>query len=255
MHELYIIGDIGNTDVKICIYKHKTIIKKIRLTTDKVNLKYLKKNLNTLRKYDKNLKQILFCSVVPSCYKKIRNYFKLYFNTNCNELKNLNLNKLLNIKVDRKQIGSDRLANAISIIDNKNNYIVVDFGTATNFDVITSNCYNGGVIAPGINLSLDNLSKKASLIPNIKFKKSNNVIGKNTISAINSGFFFGYTGLIDNIIHSIIKQSKKKYKIIFTGGLAEMFKNSLKLKLKLKIHIKSNLTTDGVLKAAMYSNK
>ena len=142
-------------------------------------------------------------------------------------------------------------ANAISVIDNKNNYIVVDFGTATNFDVISANSYNGGVIAPGINLSLENLSKKASLIPNVKFKKSNNVLGKNTISAINSGFFFGYTGLIDNIIHSIIKQTKKKYKIIFTGGLAKMFKNSLKLRVK----IKSNLTTDGVLKAAMYLNK
>ena len=89
------------------------------------------------------------------------------------------------------------------------------------------------------------------LIPNVKFRKSNNVVGKNTISAINSGFFFGYSGLIDNIIHSIIKQTKKKYKIIFTGGLAKMFKNSLKLRVK----IKSNLTTDGVLKAAMYLNK
>ena len=251
MLNFYIIGDIGNTDIKICVYKNKNIIKKIRLSTNKVNLKYLKKNLNVLRKYDKKLKQILFCSVVPNCYKKIKNYFKLYFNTNCNELKNLNLSKLLSIKVNRKQIGSDRLANAISVIDNKNNYIVVDFGTATNFDVISANSYNGGVIAPGINLSLENLSKKASLIPNVKFKKSNNVVGKNTISAINSGFFFGYSGLIDNIIHSIIKQTKKKYKIIFTGGLAKMFKNSLKLKVK----IKSNLTTDGVLKAAMYLNK
>ena len=81
--------------------------------------------------------------------------------------------------------------------------------------------------------------------------KTNKVVGKNTISAINSGFFFGYTCLIDNIIHSIIKQTKKKYKIIFTGGLAKMFKNSLKLRVK----IKSNLTTDGVLKAAMNLNK
>ncbi len=187
MPNFYIIGDIGNTDIKICVYKNKNILKKIRLSTNKVNLKYLRKNLNVLRKYDKKLKQILFCSVVPNCYKKIKNYFKLYFNT----------------------------------------------------------------IAPGINLSLENLSKKAFLIPNVKFKKSNNVVGKNTISAINSGFFFGYSGLIDNIIHSIIKQTKKKYKIIFTGGLAKMFKNSLKLRVK----IKSNLTTDGVLKAAMYLNK
>ena len=83
MPNFYIIGDIGNTDIKICVYKNKNIVKKIRLSTNKVNLKYLRKNLNVLRKYDKKLKQILFCSVVPNCYKKIKNYFKLYFNTNC----------------------------------------------------------------------------------------------------------------------------------------------------------------------------
>ena len=79
----------------------------------------------------------------------------------------------------------------------------------------------------------------------------NYIVNQTSISKKKSGFFFGYTGLIDNIIHSIIKQTKKKYKIIFTGGLAKMFKKSLKLKVK----IKSNLTTDGVLKAAMYLKK
>ena len=67
MFNFYIIGDIGNTDIKICVYKNKNIVKKIRLSTNKVNLKYLRKNLNILRKYDKKLKQILFCSVVPNC--------------------------------------------------------------------------------------------------------------------------------------------------------------------------------------------
>ena len=253
---MYLIGDIGNTDIKICLFTEDLkLIKQIRIKTSLLNAKYLEKKLKFTQKYKTNIIKVLFCSVVPKAYKIIKKTIEKSLKIKCVELKKLKLKKLLKIKVNQKQIGSDRLANAISVIDKKNNFIVVDFGTATNFDVITTNCYNGGVIAPGINLSLDNLSKKASLIPNIKFKKSNNVIGKNTISAINSGFFFGYTGLIDNIIHSIIKQSKKKYKIILTGGLAEMFKKSLKLKLKLKIHIKSNLTTDGVLKAAMYSNK
>ena len=195
MLNFYIIGDIGNTDIKICVYKNKNIVKKIRLSTNKVNLKYLKKNLNVLRKYEKKLKQILFCSVVPNCYKKIKNYFKLYFNINCNELKGLNLSKLLNIKVDRKQIGSDRLANAISVIDNKNNYIVVDFGTATNFDVISTNSYNGGVIAPGIELSLSSLTNKATLIPEVKLSRTKKIVGKNTISSVNNGFFFWICGL------------------------------------------------------------
>ena len=91
--------------------------------------------------------------------------------------KKLNLNKLIKIKVNYKQIGSDRLANAISIINNKDNFIILDFGTATTFDVLIKNTYHGGVIAPGVKLSLDTLSDKASQIPKINLKKTNRVIG------------------------------------------------------------------------------
>ena len=91
-------------------------------------------------------------------------------------------------------------------MNKKDNFIVVDFGTATTFDVITKNNYLGGVIAPGVTLSLDNLIKRASLIPNIKLSKSKTIIGKNTRQAVLSGFFWGYTGLINSII------SKKKKK-------------------------------------------
>ena len=91
--------------------------------------------------------------------------------------KKLNLNKLIKIKVNYKQIGSDRLANAISIINNKDNFIILDFGTATTFDVLIKNTYHGGVIAPGVKLSLDTLTDKASQIPKINLKKTNRVIG------------------------------------------------------------------------------
>ena len=248
MLNFYIIGDIGNTDIKICVYKNKNIVKKIRLSTNKVNLKYLKKNLNVLRKYDKKLKHILFCSVVPNCYKKIKNYFKLYFNTNCNELKNLNLSKLLSIKVNRKQIGSDRLANAISVIDNKNNYIVVDFGTATNFDVISSNSYNGGLIAPGIKLSIENLFSSTALLPMFKFKKYPKNYGKNTKEALGSGFFWGYEGLINNILRKIIKKNGINFKIILTGGYSSIFKNRLIKRSK----IENNITIQGIINIYKY---
>ena len=250
MSNFYLIGDIGNTEVKICFYKNKKIIKKIRIKSDKINNSTLDNKLSSLKKYKNNIKQILFSSVVPNVYKIINRYFKLIFQFKCYELKNLKLKKLLNINVNERQIGSDRLANAISIIDNKNNYIIVDFGTATNFDVVVNNSYIGGVIAPGINLSLENLSSKASLIPKIKFSKSKNIIGKSTVTAVNSGYFFGYIGLIDNIIQSIIKQTKKKYLIIFTGGYSNMFYKSFKF----KVRVKPNLTIEGVLKAAYSLN-
>ena len=198
-----------------------------------------------MRKYDKKLKQILFCSVVPNCYKKIKNYFKLYFNTNCNELKNLNLSKLISIKVDRKQIGSDRLANAIGVSDKNKNFIILDFGTATTFDVLIGKNYKGGIISPGINLSLNTLSDKASLIPKINLKKISKVIGKDTKSAVRSGFFWGYAGLIDNIINLIKKETKKSFELVITGGFSKLFKNSIKTKAKQDFDI----TINGLIKA------
>ena len=90
--------------------------------------------------------------------------------------------------MDKKQVGSDRLANSIATIDSKENYIIIDFGTATTFDVILKKQYLGGIISPGINLSLNTLIAKASLIPRINLKKISYVIGKNTNEAVRSVF-------------------------------------------------------------------
>ena len=247
---MYLIGDIGNTDIKICLFsKDLKLIKQIRIKTSFVNTKYLEKKLKFTKKYKSKLVKVLFCSVVPKAYKNIKKTIEKLLQINCVELKKLKLKKLLKIKVNQKQIGSDRLANAISVIDKKNNFIVVDFGTATNFDVIIKDNYIGGILAPGVNLSLSTLSDKASLIPKIKLEKAKSIIGKSTISAIRAGFYHGYAGLIDNIVKMIIKQTGKSFNIILTGGYSHLFKNSIKK----KTIIKNNLTINGVLKAAVLS--
>ena len=242
---MYIIGDIGNTEVKICLFsKNKKLIKKIILNTNLINSKYLKENLSTFIKKNKTINKIIFSSVVPKVYNLINFYFTKNFKIRCNEIKKLNLNKLIKINVNRKQIGSDRLCNAIGVNDNKNNYIIVDFGTATTFDVVIKNKYLGGIIAPGISLSLNNLISKASLIPSLKLKKVNKILGKNTISAVRSGFYWGYTGLVQNIIDKISKQTNKKYKIILTGGFSHLFIKSIKQ----KATIDKDITIKGLLK-------
>ena len=247
---MYLIGDIGNTDIKICLFTEDLkLIKQIRIKTSLLNTKYLEKKLKFTQKYKSNIIKVLFCSVVPKAYKIIKKTIEKLLKIKCVELKKLKLKKLLKIKVNQKQIGSDRLANAISVIDKKNNFIVVDFGTATNFDVIIKDNYIGGILAPGVNLSLSTLSDKASLIPKIKLEKVKSIIGKNTISAIRAGFYHGYEGLIDNIIKMIIKQTGKSFNIILTGGYSHLFKNSIKK----KTIIKNNLTINGVLKAAVLS--
>ena len=126
----------------------------------------------------------------------------------------------------------------------KCNCIVLDFGTATTFDIVTKNgTYHGGIIAPGVNLSLKSLVSSADQIPIFSIKKQKKIIGKNTIEALRSGFYFGYSGLINNIILKIEKETKKKYKIIFTGGYANLFKNSIKRSLT----IDKNITIKGVI--------
>ena len=247
---MYLIGDIGNTDIKICLFNSNLkLVRKIRLKTILLNNNYLANNLKFIKKYKSKIIKVLISSVVPVAYKNIKRFIEKSIKINCIELKKLKLNNLLKIKVNKKQIGSDRLANAIAVIDKKRNFIVVDFGTATNFDVVIRDNYIGGILAPGVNLSLNTLSDKASLIPKIKLEKIKNVIGKNTTSAIRAGFYHGYSGLIDNIIKMIIKQTGKSFNIILTGGYSYLFKNSIKG----KTIIKKDLTINGVLKAAVFS--
>ena len=240
---MYVIGDIGNTEVKICVFsKKEKLLKKIILKSNLISHLYLKKNLSFLKKL--KIDKVIFSSVVPKIYKLLKNYLLKILKVKSFEIKQLNLTKLINVKVNRKQIGSDRLCNAIAVNDNKNNFIIVDFGTATTFDVIIKNKYLGGVIAPGVSLSLNTLISKASLIPKLKLEKVDSILGKNTISAVRSGFYWGYTGLVQNIVDKISNQTKKKYKIILTGGFAHFFVKSFKQ----KVFIDKDITIKGLLK-------
>ena len=185
-----LIGDIGNTDVKICLVDNNfKIKKKVIIKSSSINKTKIKNKLKFTLMYKNKLDKIIFSSVVPKIYNQFSSYFKLNFKINTIEIKKLKLNKLIEINVNKKQVGSDRLANSIAAIDMKKNYIIIDFGTATTFDVLIKKKYLGGVISPGINLSLKNLINKASLIPEINLKKISNVIGKNTNDAVRSGFF------------------------------------------------------------------
>ena len=245
---MIIVGDIGNTEVKICFF-YNGLKKKYLFKTDSLNKKIIRNKFNFLRKKI-YLKNAIISSVVPKTFTQIKKIFYNLYKVNCVELKKLNLTRLINIKVNKKEIGSDRLANAISVMSKNKNFIVVDFGTATTFDVIKKNNYLGGVIAPGVALSLDNLIKKASLIPKIELHKSKSIIGKNTEQAVLSGFFWGYNGLINGIISKIKKKTNQKYKIVFTGGLAHLFNKDIKD----KVTIDKNLTINGLIKVSKHFN-
>ncbi len=243
----YLIGDIGNTNTKIAILNYKFDIKKI-YNIKSVDLK--KPNLRSLffkKIILKDLnKKILFSSVVPTVFKKLKTHlskkkFKIY------EIKDLKVKDIITLKIDKfNQLGSDRISNAIACHDiYKKNCLVIDFGTATTFDIIEKRgIYIGGVISPGINLSIENLNKSTALLPSIKLVSNPKSFGKNTQDALKAGFFWGYQGLINNIIKRINTSGNKKYKVILTGGHANIFKKYL-INKPLVDH---NITIKGIIK-------
>jgi type III pantothenate kinase len=121
--------------------------------------------------------------------------------------------------------GPDRLANAAGAFDRHGgNVVVVDFGTATNFDVVADDgAYVGGVISPGVNLSLEALHQGAAALPHVDISRPEKVIGTNTVECIQSGVFWGYIGLIEGITSRIKAEYGRPMKVVGTGGLAPLF--------------------------------
>ena len=244
-----IVGDIGNTITKISLVQLKNFkIKKIiYFNSQKILLNNnLKLIFKKIIKKNKIYKIALFSSVVPKHEMKIKSFLKKKYNIVLKEIKDKKIKKIVKINIKNKnQVGSDRIANAVGVYKKyKTDSIVLDFGTATPFDVVSKyGVYNGGVIAPGINLSIKSLSSLADQIPLFALKKQKKTIGKNTIEALRSGFYWGYLGLINNIILMIEKETKKKYKIIFTGGYADLFKTSIIR----SFAIDRNITIKGII--------
>ena len=134
---MYIFGDIGNSETKLFLVdKKEKILKRINIPTNYINDRNLDKKIKFLIKNINDVEKILFCSVVPKFFILIKKYFSKRTKIKCYEIKDLNLKSLIKIKVNFRQVGSDRLANAISLQNNKDNFIILDFGTATTFDVV-----------------------------------------------------------------------------------------------------------------------
>ena len=237
----YIIGDIGNTSTKICLLNKSKILKSVIFNTKKIFLRgFVKRILNKF--FIKNLrKEILFSCVVPTALKNIKKILKKT-NYNVLEIKKFDLKKLIKINIKNlNQLGSDRIVNSIEGKRFKN-CLIIDFGTATTFDIVKNGIYEGGVIAPGVKSSIKNLSQTTALLPMFDLKNKQTSYGKNTKDALNAGFIWGYDVLINNIIDKITKNWKMNYKIILTGGYAKMFKKIIKR----KTIVDQNITIKGV---------
>ncbi len=173
-----------------------------------------------------DLDAAIIATVVPAALFDLRLFCRKYLKCEPLVVKDPSVALGLAINVDRPAaVGADRLVNSIAAHDRyPGALIVVDFGTATTFDVVSeAGDYEGGVIAPGVNLSAEALHQAAAMLPRVAIQRTQNVIGKNTEAAMQSGLFWGYMGLIETIVARIKEEYGKPMTVIATGGLANIF--------------------------------
>ena len=176
----------------------------------------------------KSITDAIIGSVVPNANFNLRRLCTRYFN--CEPMFIGEPGVVPGIKIKGVGAGADRICNSVgaSILFPNTPVVVVDFGTATNFDVVDEEgSYCGGAIAPGINLSIDALVNATALLPRIVVEKPSQVIGTTTVACMHTGVFWGYVGLIEGIVTRIVKEFGRPMKVISTGGLAPVFEGSV----------------------------
>ena len=243
-----ILIDVGNTNIVFAVSNNNNKIIKISRIDTKKETNICVENVNKIIKkllhknFLKNTKFAVISSVVPSINTHIIKILKIY-KIKVFVLKPKDVLSYLKIDYNLNEIGADRIANSVAVVNSKiKNSIVIDFGTATTFEVLKNGRFLGGLIFPGIELSKDTLIKKTSLLKNAQIIKTHKVVAKNTKDSIQSGFYWGYISVINGIIKKIIDEKKFKPKIILTGGLAKIFKNDIKP----RPIVNSNLTLEGL---------
>lgn len=225
--------DVGNTQIHGGVFSNEELIFQFRktsrqqLSSDEVGI-FLKTVLRENDVDPGNVNGISICSVVPDLNHSIRNGCIKYFNIEPFFLK-AGAKTGLKIKYRNPlEVGTDRIANAIAattMFPNQN-IIVIDFGTATTFCAITkAKDYLGGVILPGIRISMEVLESKAAQLPSVEIKKPDAVVGRSTIESIQSGLFYGQIGAVREIKDKIIKEvfNDETPVVIGTGGFSNLF--------------------------------
>lgn len=223
--------DAGNTNIVFAIFADGELRSQWRLSTDarKTADEYAL-GLTQLMELEGISRQAIdsaiISTVVPGALFALRLLCRHYFACEPLVVGEPGVDTGILVPFERaSEVGSDRLVNAVAAFKKfGGNSIVVDFGTATTFDVIDDEGnYQGGIIAPGINLSMDALHRAAAKLPTIAIGKPEKVIGISTVTAMQSGIYWGYVGLIEGIIRRIMQEYGMQMKVVATGGLASLF--------------------------------
>jgi type III pantothenate kinase len=233
VNEMLLAIDVGNTNIVFGVYEGKKLINDWRISTDrnKTSDEYgilFEQILKYHGLYPKDVDDVIISSVVPPIMHTLITMSIKYFGKKP-MLIEPGIKTGINIKYDDpRELGADRIVNAVAAYSKYGGpLIIVDFGTAITFCVISKNGdYLGGAIAPGIKISSEALFSRTSKLPKVELVKPKNVIGKNTVNSIQSGLIYGYVGLVDYIIERIMEEIKDQEgvveNIIATGGFASL---------------------------------
>ena len=246
---MLLVIDIGNSSIVLGIFKERKIFKDWRVGTNKTGScdEYGIILLSLFKHSGVDLQEIsgaVISCVVPSLEAVFTEAIKKYIGI-------VPLVVSPGIKTgmpilynNPKEVGADRIVNAIGAYEKyKKEAIIIDFGTATTFDYVSAKGeYLGGTITPGVMISLESLCEKASKLPRVELRKPKAVIGKDTVSSMQSGIFYGYVSLVDGMVEKINNEMKGDPIVIATGGLASLIASGAKRIDKVEPH----LTLDGL---------
>jgi len=239
--------DIGNTET--CIgFGEEDSWESFRFTTRTTitSDEWLMMMKTTLPDKKDELKGSIICSVVPQVNKVFIDALSKYTESSPLVL-GPGVKTGLSVIIDNpKELGPDRIANSVGGFEKVGSpVIIVDLGTATTIDIVNKNKeYVGGVIAPGLKISLEALVNKTASLKSVDFTVPKEVIGKNTYDAIQSGVIFGHTSLIDGLIEKSLQELGEEASVIITGGFGSLIKDYLNI----KVEFYENLTLDGLAK-------
>lgn len=228
--------DCGNTNTVFSIWDGRRFLATWRIATDhrRTADEYYVwlQSLMTLAGVEARISEAIISSTVPRVVFNLRVLCNRYFDCRPLVVGKPECRLPHSPRVDQgTTVGPDRLVNTAGAYDRHGgNLIVVDFGTATTFDVVDHDgAYIGGVIAPGVNLSLEALHMAAAALPHVDISRPASAIGTNTVACMQSGVYWGYIGLVEGIVRQVRRERKLPMKVIATGGLAPLFAQDTEL--------------------------
>lgn len=249
---MLLVIDVGNTNIVFGVYKNKELIHDWRISSERQKtsdeyglLFYQILGHKNIKPYD--IEDVIISSVVPNLMHTLPNMIVRYFNREPIVVES-GIKTGMNIRYDNpKEVGADRIVNAVAATKKYGGpLIIIDIGTAITFCVVNEkNDYLGGLILPGIGISAEALFTRTSKLPKIEIVKPDKVIGRNTVTSMQSGLYFGFSAMIDGIIESILEEMqcpRENINIVATGGFSSLLLGDSKY----EIIVDRYLTLDGL---------